>query len=58
MLVSVIDKIKQLQQSLFSKLDGVCPVDNRPSTDQLHHFVQQEKFTFCSKIVATLEPVL
>ena len=22
------------------KLDGVGPVDNRPSTDQLHHFVQ------------------
>ena len=21
------------------KLDGVGPVDNRPSTDQLHHFV-------------------
>ena len=24
----------------FSKLDGVGPVNNRPSTDQLHHFVQ------------------
>ena len=22
------------------KLDGVGPVDNRPSTNQLHHFVQ------------------
>ena len=25
------------------KLDGVGPVDNRPSTDYLHHFVQKEK---------------
>ena len=23
------------------KLDGVGPVDNRPSTDKLHHFVQK-----------------
>ena len=22
------------------KLDGVGPIDNRPSTDPLHHFVQ------------------
>ena len=26
-----------------NKLDGVGPVDNRPSTDKLHHFVQQQK---------------
>ena len=25
------------------KLNGVDPVDNRPSTDKLHHFVQKEK---------------
>ena len=25
------------------KLDGVGPVDNRPSTDKLHHFVQKKK---------------
>jgi hypothetical protein len=25
------------------KLDGVCPVDNRPSTDKLHHFVKKKK---------------
>ena len=25
------------------KLDGVGPVDNRPSTDKLHHFVQRKK---------------
>jgi hypothetical protein len=27
------------------KLDGVGPVDNRPSTDKLHHFVQKKKVT-------------
>ena len=25
------------------KLDGVGPVDNRPSTDKLHHFVRKEE---------------
>ena len=25
------------------KLDGVGPVDNRPSTDKLHHFVRRKK---------------
>ena len=25
------------------KLDGVGPVDNRPSTDKLHHFVQKKR---------------
>ena len=25
------------------KLDGVGPVDNRPSTDKLHHSVQKKK---------------
>ena len=25
------------------KLDGVGPVDNRPSTDKFHHFVQKKK---------------
>ena len=25
------------------KLDGVGPVDNRPSTNKLHHFVQKKK---------------
>ena len=28
---------------LVSKLDGVGPVDNRPSTDKLHHFVEKKK---------------
>ena len=26
-----------------TKLDGVGPVDNRPSTNKLHHFVQKNK---------------
>ena len=26
-----------------TKLDGVGPVDNRPSTDKLHHFVRKNK---------------
>ena len=25
------------------KLDGVGPVDNRPSTNKLHHFVEEKK---------------
>ena len=28
---------------LIIKLDGVGPVDNRPSTHKLHHFVQKKK---------------
>ena len=28
------------------KLDGVGPVDNRPSTDKLHHFVKKKGFPF------------
>ena len=27
----------------FTKLDGVGPIDNRPSTDKLHHFVRKKK---------------
>ena len=27
------------------KLDGVGPVDNRPSTDKLHHFVKKTNVT-------------
>ena len=29
------------------KLDGVGPVDNRPSTDKLHHFVRRKKIMTC-----------
>jgi hypothetical protein len=28
---------------MLKKLDGVGPVDNRPSTDKLHHFVQKKE---------------
>ena len=32
-----------IQVKVFtSKLDGVGPVDNRPSTDKLHHFVKKK----------------
>ena len=39
---------KQLYVDIFGcqlnhKLDGVGPVDNRPSTHELHHFVQKKK---------------
>ena len=27
----------------YNKLDGVGPVDNRPFTDKLHHFVRKKK---------------
>ena len=27
----------------YIKLDGVGPVDNRPSTNELHHFVKKKK---------------
>ena len=30
-------------EEVFEKLDGVGPVDNRPSTDELHHFVQKKR---------------
>ena len=40
-----INKHKNTKHSIlkcekFNKLDGVGPVDNRPSTDQLNHFVR------------------
>ena len=28
------------------KLDGVGPVDNRPSTDKLHNFVKKKKYIY------------
>ena len=27
----------------LTKLDGVDPVDDRPSTDKFHHFIQKTK---------------
>ena len=31
------------QKEVVEKLDGVGPVDNRPSTDKLQHFVEKKK---------------
>ena len=33
----------QVVREAIGKLDGVGPVDNRPSTDKLHHFVQKKE---------------
>ena len=39
--------MKDIEQAVkylnIEKLDGVRPVDNRPSTDKLHHFVHKKK---------------
>ena len=32
---------------IVGKLDGVGPVDNRPSTDKLYHFVKKTKKKHC-----------
>ena len=36
-------------EAVLKKLDGVGPVDNRPSTDKLHHFVRKKikKYVTC-----------
>ena len=53
-VVLTMSKVKLLlflcKGFLYLKLDGVGPVDNRPSTDQLHHFVQQDKSTNSAKL--------
>ena len=36
-----ISKFEDIILVVF-KLDGVGPVDNRPSTNKLHHFVQKK----------------
>ena len=36
-------KKKKLKKWNGKKLGGVGPVDNRPSTDNLHHFVRKKK---------------
>ena len=37
------EELVTAQLLICSKLDGVGPVDNRPSTDKLHHFVRKKK---------------
>ena len=32
---------------ILNKLDGVGPIDNRPYTDKLHHFVKKKKNVTC-----------
>ena len=32
-----------VRRTYSEKLDGLGPVDNRPSTDKLHHFVRKKK---------------
>ena len=34
---------KENTLQILTKLDGVGPVDNRPSTNKLHHFFQKKK---------------
>ena len=44
----------EFSASVCGKLDGVGPVDNRPSTNQLHQFVQiflRIIFSLCKKNV-------
>ena len=37
--VKLADSVNQLN----NELDGVDPIDNMPSTDELHRFVQKKK---------------
>ena len=37
----------------MEKLDGVGPVDNRPSTNKLHHFVPPQKKVTCDTWLVT-----
>ena len=37
--------IRKIIMCLACKLDGVGPVDNRPSTDKLHHFLLINQWT-------------
>ena len=41
--------------SRHMKLDGVDPIDNRPSTDKLHHFVQIKKNVTCDTCHGTCD---
>ena len=38
-----LNRVLLRSKGWVKKLDGLGPVDNRPSTDKLHHFVQKTK---------------
>ena len=42
-LQAIIQRKMEQITTLDPKLDGVGHVDNRPSTDKLHHFVKKKK---------------
>ena len=39
----IFHKMVNLISGCIDKLEGVGPVDNRPSTDKLHHFVRKKE---------------
>ena len=42
-IINIICVILILRKVLLKKLDVVGPVDNRPSSDKLHHIVKKKK---------------
>ena len=49
-MIRIADKIIVMDNVFYQdnrKLDGVGPVDNRPSTDKVHHFVWKKKKKNC-----------
>ena len=42
-VVQIVKNCRKFGWVLVNKLDGVGPVDNRPSTHKLHHFVKKKK---------------
>ena len=41
--IQMVFRKKDNKNYVKYKLDGIGPVDNRPSTKKLHHFVQEKK---------------
>ena len=46
-LLLKIGKFSEKFKFNIEKLDGVGPVDNRPSTDKLHPFVRKKNHVTC-----------
>ena len=40
--LEIIQMVQYNGLAFYQKLDGVGPVDNRPSPDKLHHFVKKK----------------